>query len=363
MMIDISVVRAATLTLASVAVLSGCSESDPPAVTTAAALPATLQGLATDTLFEIGASQGESWRSFGGIWDVDVSSSGNTAVLDIESAQVHVYDSTGAHVGSVLTAGLDPGSLEAPSGLTWAGDDDLLVWDPGTSTISQFDVSTTGVQFEERVAAYAFGETGFCADDDHTYLSYWQNGLVVHEIGDAGVDRSFGTAPQIPGMSELGPELQEIGIEELSPSELLCTPAGVLDVAFFGSRIRLHDHAGTLVWEREFEEFNPLSVYSPDGMGLGRQFDATQGTSLLHSIVAWGADHALVQHEIRTREFLEEGEVPVLESRLIRLSDGAEVDRSRELPRILATWGSRFYVVVDDPFPRIVVLEVNGDPA
>src|SRR5690606_31517495 len=92
-----------------------------------------------------------------------------------------------------------------------------------------------------------------------------------------------------------------------------------------GDRHRGAEPLGTLRWEREFEDFNPLVVYTPDGMGLGRRFDAASGTHLLLSVVAWGDDHALVQHELRTREFPEEGEVPEIESRLIRLEDGVEV--------------------------------------
>lgn len=351
---------AAALALLSAAVISGCSDDSPPAEA-AGGLPSSLQGIAGDTIFEIGAAQGESWQTFGGIWDVDVSPSGFVALLDIETGQVHVYDEAGGHVGSVSQKGVDPGALEAPAALAWGGAGDLLVWDPGTSNISDFNVSSAGVEFEQRWPAFAFGETGFCADGERRYMSYWQDGLVVHQIGNAGVERSFGAVPEIPGMETLGPELQEIAVEELSPSELLCTPSGVLDVAFFGSKMRLHDSAGALVWEKKFEEFNPMSVFTPDSMGLGRQFDEAEGSSLLHSVLEWGDEHAMIQHEIRTAEFVAEGEVPVVESRLVRLADGAEVDRTRELPRVLASWGRRLYIVVDDPFPKVVVLETGAE--
>jgi hypothetical protein len=355
MMIDGSRRWATTLIVASFAVFSGCQGRDAPA-----ALPDTLQQVAFDTLFQIGSDQGETWQAFGGIWDVDVSPSGNIAVLDIETGQVHVYDAEGAHLGSVVESGLDEGALEGPAGLAWRGADDLLVWDPGSSWISRFRVGRSGVEFVDRSRGFAFGETGFCAHDDRTYLSYWQDGLVVHELGPDGPVRSFGAAPQIPGMSTLGPELQEIATEELSPSGLLCTPNGVLDVAYFGSRFRFHNPDGTPRWEKDFADFNPLVVYTPDGMGLGRRFDAAAGTHLLKSVVAWGDEFALVQHELRTREFPEEGEVVQIESRLIRLSDGEEVDRTRDLPVVLATWGARLYLVETQPYPKIVVVESTG---
>jgi hypothetical protein len=69
---------------------------------------------------------------------------------------------------------------------------------------------------------------------------------------------------------------------------------------------------------------------------------------------------ALVQHEVRRREVPEEGEIEVFESRLIRLADGVELDRTRDLPLILAAQGSRYYMVEKSPFPRVTVVELAG---
>ena len=131
-------------------------------------------------------------------------------------------------------------------------------------------------------------------------------------------------------------------------------------MSFFGPQIRRHDLDGTLLWTRELEDFNRLEIYTPDGMGLGRSFDEEEGTHLLESVTAWGSGVALVQHTMPRREFPEPGEVEVLESRLIRLEDGEELDRTRDLPPILSAQGARLYVVEDEPYPRVVVLEVAG---
>lgn len=345
--------RTRTLAATSLALSVACGPDAPPPP------PATLDGLAFATLFEVGRGEGEPWEAFGGIWDVEVARDGRLAVLDIEAPAVHVYDESGGHVGSVAQTGLDEGALDRPAGIAWGREGELLVWDPGSSWISRFSVGG-GVQFLDRRRAFAFGETGFCAMGGRTYLSYWQDGQVVHEIGTEGPVRSFAESPQIPGVETLGPELQEIAIEELTPSGLLCTSEGVLDVSFFGSHIRLHDAEGELLWERELEAFNPLVVYTPDGMGLGRRFDQDEGSHLLRSVVPWGDGHALVQHELRTQEFPEEGEVEVIESRLVRLADGAEVGRTRELPLILAANGNRLYSVRSAPYPQVVAIEVSS---
>jgi hypothetical protein len=226
--------------------------------------------------------------------------------------------------------------------------------------VSRFSVRDSGVQFADRWRAFAFGETGFCANQGRTYLSYFQDGQIIHELGPEGPVRSFGAAPGVVGVETLGPELQEIAIEELTPSALLCTPRGVLDVSFIQSQIRLHDWDGELIWGRELEDFTPIEVYTPDGMGLGRGFDQRDGSHLLRSVVPWGDGVALVQHELRTQEIPEEGEVEVIESRLIRLDDGAELARTRAFPLMLTAQGQRLYQVEDAPFPHVTVLEVVG---
>ena len=347
--------RTATLATAGVAALYGCGAEGGPSEP-----PPTLQALALDTLFVVGAAEGEAWEVFGGIWDVEAAPDGHFAVLDLEAPAVHVFDADGAHVGSVTETGLDAGALDRPSGITWSAAGELLVWDPGSSWISRFSVRDSGVEFADRFRAFAFGETGFCSAARRTYMSYFQEGQVVHETGPEGPVRSFAPAPPVVGLETLGMELQEIAVEELTPSGLLCTSRGVLDVSFVESSIRLHDWDGTLLWGRELADFHPIVVYTPDGMGLGRRFDANEGSHLLRSIVPWGESMALVQHDLRTQEVPEEGEVEVVESRLIRLEDGAEVDRTRELPLILAAQGNRLYEVRKSPFPQVIVIEASA---
>jgi hypothetical protein len=320
--------------------------------------PGSLDALVLDTLYEVGSSA----PTFGGIWDVEAAPDGRFAVLDLEAPAVHVFDPAGSLLGSVTATGLDDGALDRPSGLAWSGPGGLLVWDPGSSWISRFDIGSDGIDFVERWRAFAFGETGFCSAEGRTYLSYWQEGQIVHEIGAEGPVRSFGLAPEVVGAASLGVELQEIAIEELTPSALLCTDAGVLDVSFVQSGIRLHGWNGAELWSHPLADFRPIVAYTPDGMGLGRRFDSGQGSHLLRSVVPWGRSLALVQHELRTQEIPDEGEIEVIESRLIRLSDGSEVGRTHALPLVLSAEGTRLYIVARDPTPRVIVAETASGP-
>lgn len=325
---------------------------------TATELPATLEASAFDTVFSVGAVSGAPWEVFDGIWDVEADAAGHLAVLDLGGPVVHVYGDAGAHLGSIDATGLEEGQLDGPSAIAWSATGSLLVWDPGSSWVSTFSVSRSGVEYVDRWRAFAFGETGFCAQEGRTYLSYWQDGNVVHEVGPDGIAGSFGPAPAVAGGETLGPELLEIAVEELTPSALLCTSAGVLDVGFVQSIVRLHSWDGTELWSRPFDDLRPVVAYSDDGIGLGRAFNA-EGSQLLRSVVPWGEDMVLVQHELRTREFAEEGDVEVFESRLIRLADGAEVDRSRTFPLVLGAEGRRLYLVGDGAVPRVTVVEIR----
>lgn len=320
--------------------------------------PVTVQRLAFDTLFTIGTPGGEAWEAFDGIWDIEVDFDGRIAVLDLGGPVVHVYSAEGAHLGSIDERGLDEGQLDAPSAIAWRGPGELVVWDPGSSWVSEFVVDEAGVRFVERWRAFAFGETGFCAAGDRTWLSYWQDDQVIHEVGPDGIVASFGDAPDVAGGESLGPELLEIAVEELTPSALVCTPQGILDVSFVQSLVRLHAWDGTGVWARPIRDLVPVRAYSDDGVGLGRAFDP-EGSSLLRSVVPWGAGLALVQHEVRTREFPEEGEVEVFESRLIRIVDGVEIDRTRALPLILAAHHNRLFLTDEVGAPRIVAVAVR----
>jgi hypothetical protein len=66
-----------------------------------------------------------------------------------------------------------------------------------------------------------------------------------------------------------------------------------------------------------------------------------------------------VQHEFRTRSSRRSATSKVIESRLIRLVEGAEVGRSHDLPLILAAYGNPLYSVRSAPYPRVVALEAS----
>lgn len=333
-----------------VALAGACADAPEP--------PLTFGTLAFDTAFVIGAEDGAPQEAFEGVWDIDVDAEGRVAILDIGAPAIHLYDHAGTHLGSIDAEGLDEGQIDAPSGIVWASQGELLVWDPGSSWVSRFRAYTDGFDFVERWRAFAFGETGFCGVADRVFLSYYLNDLVVHEIGPEGIIGSYGAAPTIAGAENLEAELLDIAIEELTPSALLCTEAGIVDVSFTQATARLHDTAGSEVWSRRLDDVRPITAYSDDFIGLGRAFDEDEGSHLLRSLAPWGRDHVLVQHEVRRQEYPEAGEAEVFESRIISLADGSEVDRTRELPLVLTAGSGKLFFVRQVPFPTVTAVQL-----
>jgi hypothetical protein len=333
---------------------AGCADSAPD-------LPTTLEGIALDTVFEVGRASGASFESFQGIWDVELDGDERLALLDLGGPSVHVYDAHGAHLASLEDAGLEEGQIDGPTGIAWSEAGELAVWDPGASWISTFRIGGRDLDFIDRRRAFAFGETGFCAAGGRAFVSYYgfQDGNVVHEIGPEGPIHSFGAAPAVAGAGDLGPDLQEIATEELTPSALHCSARGVLEVGFVQSIVRLHDYDGVERWRRTLDDFRPIVAYSEDGIGLGRAFDEGQGSHLLRSVVPWGTEYVLVQHQLRMREIPEASEPEVIETRLLRLSDGVEVARTRTLPLVLAAEGRRLALLRPGTVAGVTVAEVR----
>ena len=111
-----------------------------------------------DTITEIGAASGAAHETFQGIWDIEADAEGRLAVLDLGGPVVHVYDAAGGHVSSLDQRGLEEGQLDRPSGIAWSRPGSLMVWDPGSSWVSSFEVGSDDIGFRERWRAFAFGK-------------------------------------------------------------------------------------------------------------------------------------------------------------------------------------------------------------
>jgi len=344
--------------LAGLLLLTGCGDEEVPAPMPAES-PSHLQNLHFDTLAIIGDPAGDAWEAFVGIWDVTVAQDGTFAVLDSQAPAVHVYDDQGGHLTSISEDGFQLGQLSRPSGASWTPGGELHVWDPSNRRISLYSVSAVGSEFVSMRNAEAFGETGFCALGDRTYLSFLMDGRIVHEVGTGGtITHSFSEAPSITGIDAIPDGAREMALEDLTPSRLLCLNDRIVEVSYFQPRIRLHDPEGSTIWTTELDGFRPVTPISPDGMGVGFEYAAGEGSHMARSVVPWGDGTVLVQYELRAPGPRPAGQdFHGLESRLIDLATGEELDRTSDLPLFLGARGDRFIQVRQSPQPQVVVLE------
>ena len=339
----------------------GASTAAPgtPAGASAGAAPGSLAGLRFDTLAVIGNPDGAAWEAFGGIWDVAMASDGSFAVLDAQAPAVHLFDAQGGPAGSILGRGFVLGELSRPSGIGWSAGGDLFVWDPANRRISRFAMSPSGPAYGDMRGAEAFGETGFCVLGDRLYLSFLEGSEIVHEVAPAGgLGNSFSDAPAVIGIDAIPDAARGMAIEDLTLSRILCVDGQILEVSDFQPRLRLHDADGSTRWTTELADFVPVLPHSPDGMGVGFQYAEGTGSHMARSAVAWGNGAALVQYELRQPGSRPAGaDFHALESRLIDLATGRELDRSRELPLLLGGQGNRFLEVRQTPVPQVLLLE------
>jgi len=342
---------------------SGCADSPAPGGSAdssaggGAAAASPLQGVHLQALATIGAPSGLPGERFGGIWDVAMAEDGRVAVLDFSEHAVHLYDRNGALLTSLTARGRGEGELGQPTGLSWGAGDDLYIWDPGNARIAQFNASGASLTPVASRRAAAFGDTGFCTLGGRSFLSTYSEARVLHEVGtDGAIVRSFSPPPEIPGLEGVSGVARELALEELTPARLLCDPSGgqVLEMSFFQGRVQLHSAAGELLWSRALADFHPVELVNPEEMGLAYRFSEGTGSHLARSVIPWGEGRILLQYEIRSGEA---GVLTALESRLLDLSTGEELDRTRDLPLFLAASGNRLVSVGTLPFPQITIYE------
>ncbi|HEX5829740.1 MAG TPA: 6-bladed beta-propeller [Gemmatimonadaceae bacterium] len=116
----------------------------------------------------IGSEDAEGPEMFGSIADLDVDTLGRVYVLEGQTQELRVFDSTGAHVRTIGRKGAGPGEFRNATAVRLRGDGTFWVVDPGNARFSLFDTSGTYLRAARR-------ESGF-------YMIPW--GGFVDSIGD-----------------------------------------------------------------------------------------------------------------------------------------------------------------------------------
>jgi hypothetical protein len=102
----------------------------------------------------IGRLEGSGPDLLGRIAALEVDDAGRLYVLESQSQELRVFDSSGAYVRTIGREGGGPGEFRQAIGMAWGPDGNLWVVDPGNSRISLIDTAGTYVTMRRILGGY-----------------------------------------------------------------------------------------------------------------------------------------------------------------------------------------------------------------
>ncbi|MGD2154169.1 MAG: hypothetical protein PVG79_12935 [Gemmatimonadales bacterium] len=285
--------------------------------------------------------------TFGRISDLIADERGHIYVLDLYFKKLDRFDASGAQVATLGREGEGPGEFSYPRALAFWGGADLLVFDQRNLRLTEVATEDDALSLvkEARVPLSPFE---ICTLSGRIFTLGLFAGHVVHELSPAGeIIASFGE----PYSDD--PIIQDIA----SFGHLLCdeATATILVVPAMFPQVRAYALSGELRWAVELADYNQ-TVYERSGVSVRPRPHESGRTHSAAGVVAAGPDVALVQLRLRSAE--PEAQVEI-ESRFLSLADGTEIARRSDLPQLMYVRDSVAYATVEDPYPRVLVLDMR----
>jgi hypothetical protein len=286
--------------------------------------------------------------SFGRISDLIADERGDIYVLDLYLKNLDRFDASGAHLAALGGEGQGPGEFSYPRALAFWGEANLLLFDQGNLRLTELateDDALTLVK-ETRIPLSPFD---MCTLGGRIFTIGLLEGHVVHELSPEGeVIVSFGE----PYSDD--PIIQDIA----SFGHLLCdeATATILAVPATFPQVRAFEPSGELRWAVELADYRQ-TFYERSGVTVRpRPHESGKTHGALGAVTA-GPGVALVQLRLSSAE----PEAPVeIESRFLSLADGTEIARRSDLPRLAYIRDSVAYATVEDPYPRVLVMDMRS---
>jgi len=103
-----------------------------------------------ETLYTVGAVEGEAWETFGSVSSLAFDADGTLFVLDEAVGHIVAVDTTGSHVRTISNEGDGPGELGRPEGLAVFSDGRIGVLDfakVGLQLFSRDGTFLEGIRF------------------------------------------------------------------------------------------------------------------------------------------------------------------------------------------------------------------------
>jgi hypothetical protein len=288
--------------------------------------------------------------TFGRISDLIADGSGHTYVLDRYLGKVDRFDSSGVHLATVGKEAEGPGEFSHPSALALWGEADLYVYDRSNLRLSRFATEDDALTLVEEVPV-PFSAGDICTLGDRIFAMGLFEGYVVHELSSEGeVVASFGQA-----------EGEDAVIQEYAyAGRLLCdeATATILAVPLKFPQVSAFAPSGELRWAVELTDYHKAVYERGPGDFMRPRRDASRKAHTAVGAVAVGPGVALVQMRLSSLE--PTGLDYDLDGRLLSLADGTEIGRRSDLPRVGCVRDSVVYATVEDPYPRVLVMDMRS---
>src|SRR5690606_1429260 len=290
---------------------------------------------------EIGVLDGPDEQVFGRVGGVAVDGAGNVFVLDAHAYEVRWFGPDGAFRGRAGRSGQGPGELGAPLDMIVDGDGRVHVLDPRNLRITTYAPTDTGLVYAGDVRVPP--ASSLCAIGARPFVLFPSDEGAIHEVDAAGdVVRSFGSMEPVPEETT-DRELRQNPLqrEMVNRGELRCDAAS-------GTLVLLHQYLplvraftadGRPLWRAVLSGYRPIRwIWSPgeDGRpGARMGVDPATGTAHTGAALAITDDGRIIATLSETGYGVE----PRLEARVLRLSDGKEIERATVPIQIAALRG------------------------
>ena len=310
-----------------------------------------------DTLAIIGVAEGNSTQEFGQLIAAEISATGDAVLLDLRRPGVFWFDSTG-QFRAVTAVGRGPGEVAQPRAVAASRAGAVLVLDPANARLSYLRESGGRVTLDSSINTLHVS-TSLCELAGRVYAGFLLDGMVAHVMGSDGRSlRSFGPEPRLPQLDAVG-DFGVLARRQIVEPRLFCdSPRSQVVLAGRSHPVvRAYDSLGQMTWSVQLEDVHSIAFDLTGAGTVEGVLDPVNGASFVHSMIAWGPQHLLIQYVRSFPGGPPDGEeFGGIDSRLLDLTTGAEVGRSDGLPLIAATRGDRFVVIENFPYPRAIVV-------
>lgn len=310
----------------------------------------------------VGVDPASELLEFAGIRDGVLMSPDLAVVTDLGKRRVVAVDLKEGRAALVMGNGAGPGELVEPTFLFQHPNGVAEVWDNGLKRSTALHhqagnvvVSDTVMPFDGQPSAgCSFGSSlAILAYDRRTERLFQSR---HRDSGEWGL-------PLLPGTNALN-------AAHATDGRLLCEhkTRRLLFVPLALGIIVAYDSTGTVLWQRRIPDFLPTGIDDMGGVIRYRYAPSPANRATVPITFLRLTDSlALLQLGNQTRSIVN-GRVALdaeagIESRLVRLVDGAEVGRQDDVPRVLAALGSHLLLTGQEPEPWIEVRRFNVRPS